>query len=316
MYELYRKEVADHLDSLRFLIIFIMAMLLAGVSLYGALGGLNSAIENSYVSRFIFLRLFVTSSGSIPSFAGLVSLAGPLFGLIFGFDAINSERNAGTLNRLLAQPIHRDDVINGKFLAGVTVIAIIVIGMVLLVCGVGLFQTGIPPSGEEVMRILVFTFFTIIYIAFWLGLAILLSVVSRHVATSVLSVIAVWLVLALFFSLIASGLAGALHPAAFLYYPDITTETVAYYDFQQAFSRISPSYLYSEAIGTMLDPSVNALDFISIYERAVIGVPDSVLPLGQSLLMVWPHLIGIIAEMVAVFVISYIVFMKQEIRGN
>ena len=315
MYQLYRKEVADHIDSIRFLIILVMALFLAGVSLYSALGGLQSAIESSAVSRFIFLRIFVTDNGSVPSFASLVAWAGPLFGLIFGFDAINSERNSGTLNRLLAQPIYRDDVINGKFLAGITVISLIVISMTLLICGVGLFQIGIPPTGEEVMRILVFVVFTIIYIAFWLGLAILLSVVCRHVATSVLSVVAVWLVFALFFSLIAGGIAGALYPTAFLYYPDITMDTVAYFDFQQEFNRISPSFMYSEAIGTILDPSINAMDFLSLYERQLIGVPDSVLPLGQSLLMVWPHLVGIIAEMVAVFVIAYIVFMKQEIRG-
>ena len=314
MYQLYRKEVADHIDSIRFLIIFVMALFLAGVSLYSALGGLRDAIDSSVVSRFIFLRLFVTSNGSVPSFAALVALAGPLFGLIFGFDAINSERNAGTLNRLLAQPIYRDDVINGKFLAGVTIIAVIVVSMVLLICGVGLFQTGIPPTGEEVMRILVFTLFTIVYIAFWLGLSILLSTVSRHVATSVLSVVAVWVIFAVFFQLIASGLAGALYPTAFSY-SDVTTETVAYFDFTQEFSRISPSYLYQEAIGTILDPSVNAMDFMSLYERSIIGVPDSVLRLGQSLLMVWPNLVGIIAEMVAVFTTSYIVFMKQEIRG-
>ena len=309
MYELYRKEVADHLDSLRFLIIFIMAMLLAGVSLYSALGGLRGVLDTNDGSTFVFLRLFVTSNGVIPSFASLISFVGPLIGLIFGFDAINSERSAGTLNRLLAQPIHRDDVINGKFLSGITVIVVIVISMALLICGVGLFQTGVPPSGEEIMRLLVFLFFTIVYIAFWLGLSILLSVVARHAATSVLSVVAVWLVFAFFISLIASGLAGGI-------YPLVDEEAlINYLNFQQEFSRISPTVLYSESIGTILDPTISALDITSLAERYYFGVVG-VLPLGQSLLMVWPHLVGMIAEMVAVFVISYIVFMKQEIRGN
>ena len=39
----------------------------------------------------------------------------------FGLDAVNSERAQGTLSRLLAQPIHRDDVINGKFAAGIAI---------------------------------------------------------------------------------------------------------------------------------------------------------------------------------------------------
>ena len=310
MYQLFRKELSDHLDSLRFIIIFIMALLLAGVSLYSALGGLGSAIEASATSHFIFLKLFTASNGSIPSLASFIMLIGPLIGLLLGFDAINSERSGGTLDRLLAQPIHRDDVINGKFLAGVAVIAIIITCMVLLVCGVGLFQIGVPPSGEEVVRLMAFLFFSIVYTSFWLGLAILLSIVSRHAATSALAVIAIWLVLTFFMTLITAGLASALFTG------DSLESAEGALVFQQQFSRISPSVLYGEAISTILDPTTRILGITSVvqYEQYSVAVAG-VLPLGQSLLLVWPHLIGIIAESLVVFVVSYIVFMKQEIRG-
>lgn len=308
MFALFRKELADHLDSLRFLIVFAMALLLAGVSLYSALGGLQSAVSTYDGSTFVFLRLFVVNNGSIPSFASFIALVGPIFGLILGFDAINSEKNAGTLNRLLAQPIYRDDVINGKFLAGVAVISITVISMALLVAGVGLFRSGIPPSGEEVVRLMVFLFFTIVYISFWLGLSILLSTVSRHAATSALVVVAIWLVFAFFISLIATGLASAI-------YPPVTDEMyIRSLEFQQEFSRISPSILFTEATGTILNPTTNTLSVLSMAEYYYTGVGGA-LPLGQSLLLVWPHLVGLLALTLAVFVASYIVFMKQEIRG-
>jgi len=310
MYVLFKKELSDHLDSLRFIIIFAMSLLLAGVSLYSALGGLPGAIEASSASHIVFLKLFVSSNGAIPSFASFIMLIGPLIGLLLGFDAINSERNGGTLDRLLAQPIHRDDVINGKFLAGVAIISIIIISMVLLVAGVGLFRIGIPPSGEEVVRLMAFTFFSIVYTCFWLGLAILLSIVTRHAATSALSSIAIWLIFAFFFSLIVTGLTGALFPL------DSAESLEGALSFQQSFSRISPSVLYTEAIGTILDPTTRVLGITSIvqYEQLSVAVAG-VLPLGQSLLLVWPHLVGLIAESLVIFVISYIVFMKQEIRG-
>jgi ABC-2 type transport system permease protein len=309
MYALFRKELADHFDSVRFIIIFAVALFLAGISLYGALGGLQDAVSTEDGSTFVFLRLFTVSSGSIPSFASFIMLVGPLFGLILGFDSINGERNAGTLNRLLAQPIHRDDVINGKFLAGFTVVSIIVVSMALLVSGVGLLRMGIPPNGEEVVRLIVFLFFSIVYISFWLGLAILLSVVTRHAATSVLSVVAVWLIFALFISLIASGLAGVL-------YPPVTNELyIKSLEFQEQFSRISPSVLFSEATTTILNPTTRSLSIISLAEAYYSGGVAGVLPLGQSLLLVWPHLIGMLAQTLAAFVISYIIFMKQEIRG-
>ena len=310
MYVLFRKEVSDHLDSLRFLIIFVMAMLLAGVSLYSALGGLNDAIAASPVSSNVFLRLFTTSNGSIPSFASFIMLIGPLIGLLLGFDAVNGERNGGTLDRLLAQPIYRDDVINGKFLAGVVVIAVTVVSMVVLVAGVGLFNMGVPPSGEEIVRLMAFTFFSIVYISFWLGLAILLSILTRHAATAALSVIAIWLIFTFFMTLITAGLAGAFFSA------DTLESTERALAFQQEFSRISPSVLFSEATGTILDPSVRTLGITTFvqYEQLYAAVAG-ILPLGQSLLLVWPHLVGIIAESLVIFVISYIVFMKQEIRG-
>ena len=311
MLALFRKELADHFDSLRFLIIFIMAMLLAGVSLYNALGGLQGALAEPDGSTFVFLRLFTTGNGSIPTFASFIVLVGPLIGLILGFDAINSEKNGGTLERLLSQPIHRDSVINGKFLAGVTVIALTVVSMALLVCGVGLLRIGVPPTGEEVVRLMVFIFFAIVYISFWLGLSILFSVISRHAATAALSVIAIWLVFALFMSLIVNGLAIA------IYHPETYEEAENFLLFQQQFSRISPSYLFSETIGTILDPTTRTLGITSAadYELNLSGALVGVLPLGQSLLLVWPHLVGMLAETLVTFVISYIIFMKQEIRG-
>jgi ABC-2 type transport system permease protein len=309
MFALFRKELADHLDSLRFLIVFAMALLLAGVSLYSALGGLRDAIDSFDGSSFVFLRLFVVGNGSIPSFASFIMLVGPLFGLILGFDAINGEKNAGTLNRLLAQPIHRDAVINGKFLAGVVVISIIILSMALMVAGVGLLRTGIPPNGEEVFRLMVFLFFAIVYVSFWMGLAILFSVLTRHVATSVLSVVGVWLIFAIFFGLIVQGLTTAI-------YPPVSEEMlVRAVDFQQQFMRISPSQLFTEATGTILDPTRNTLSYLSLIEHYYSGGVTGMLPLGQSLLLVWPHLIGLLALTLASFVASYIVFMKQEIRG-
>ena len=49
---------------------------------------------------------------------GFLAYVAPLLGLAFAFDAINGERAEGTLPRLLSQPIHRDDVVNGKFAPG------------------------------------------------------------------------------------------------------------------------------------------------------------------------------------------------------
>jgi len=39
------------------------------------------------------------------------------------------------------------------------------------------------------------------------------------------------------------------------------------------------------------------------------------LPLGQSLLVIWPQLTGLIAVTILLFAVSYILFQRQEIRA-
>src|SRR5690606_29186246 len=112
--------------------------------------------------------------------------------------AINSEFNGRTLSRILSQPIHRDFLLNAKFTGALTVIGVLFTALILLTTGVGIMLVGFPPSGLEVTRIILFTLLTIVYIAFWLNLAILSSVWFKHTATSALVVIAVWLFFTMF----------------------------------------------------------------------------------------------------------------------
>ena len=98
-------------------------------------------------SPAVFLALFVVGSQSVGGVTtvAFAALLVPLVGIAFGFDGINSERSQGTLSRLLAQPIHRDDVVNGKFAAGIAVIAVMLGALVVLVTALGIVRLGIIP---------------------------------------------------------------------------------------------------------------------------------------------------------------------------
>ena len=41
----------------------------------------------------------------------------------------------------------------------------------------------------------------------------------------------------------------------------------------------------------------------------------SSLTVSQSLLLVWPQMVGMIAAMVVIFAVAYIAFMQQEVRA-
>ena len=306
---LYRKEMADHIRSRRFLIVLLLIALTSFAGIYGALTNLSAAVAED--KNFIFLKLFTLSGNSIPSFASFIGLLGPFVGLTLGFDAINSERTEGTLNRLAAQPIYRDAIINGKFMAGATIIFIMVFAMGILTGAAGFLVTGIFPQVEEIGRLFVFLVFTSVYICFWLALSILFSVVCRHAATSAMLGIAMWIFFALFMTLVVNVVTEVLYPSSQL---STVGQIADYYECQMNLNRLSPYYLYSEAVSTIMNPAIRSMNVIMPEQLS--GAIAGYLSLGQSLLLVWPHMTGLLAATAVIFAASYISFMRREIRSR
>lgn len=305
------KELADHLLSVRFAVLLVLLALAAAGSVYAAAGEIRNVAEQASGTPALFLRLFTESSGRLPSFLTLVGFLAPLLGIAFAFDSVNGERAQGTLPRLLAQPIHRDDVINGKFAAGLAVIALVLTSLTVLIAGVGILRLGVVPSFSQMVRLLVWLLVTIVYVGFWLGLATLCSIAMRRAATSALVAIATWLVLALFASLLVGLVADAIAPVSADSPPEdlIRNRTI-----EQRLGRVSPAILYEEATVVLLNPTARTVGFLFLeqLDRAVLG---SELSLEQSLLLAWPQTVALVALTLAVFAAAYVVFMRQEIRA-
>ncbi len=321
MSALYRKEMADHISSKRFVIILAVMAALTVASVYGSMTGIRSELADSGSSMDLsnlFLRLYTTSGGSIPSYMSLIALIGPFIGIILGFDAINSERNSGTLNRLVAQPIYRDSIIIGKFLASATLIGVLVLCSGITVGTAGFLFSGIRPSGEAVMRVLIYLLYTVVYICFWQLMALLFSVFTRYAATSALLSIALWLFFAIFVGLLAGVIANGVYPVNTDY--EQSVNMIHYYNLNLGLNRVSPYYLYSEASTLIMDPARSTMGYsyaqiIDAY-TGFLKQGRSYLSLGQSLLLVWPHLVGLIALCFFAFETAYVGFMRQEVRGN
>jgi len=313
MLAVFRKELADHLASKRFFIFFFVILLLAALAIRGVAQTIMEALTEE--TEFVFLTIFTTSGEALPlPLLFILAFLIPIISIVLGFDAINSERNSGNLSRLLSQPIYRDAVINGKFLAGLAVLAIIIVSVLAIVAGLGLRIVGVPPSSEEVLRLIVFALISIIYGAFWLALAVLFSILFRSSTTTILASIGLWLFLFLFMGVIAGAIASAVVPLD----ASSTVEMLArHFEVSGAISRISPTTLYQEATTALLTPergSVNpALVAIS---RELLGRMESPLPFNQSLLLVWPQVVSMIALAAICFAVSYIRFMREEIRAT
>lgn len=283
---LYRKELIDHIRSKRFLIILFLVAVTGIASIYSAGYGIYSAVKGDE-NDFVFLRLFTSSGGSLPSFVSFMSFLGPLVGLSLGFDAINAERARGTLSRLLAQPIHRDTVINGKFLAGVSVIALMITSLGFAVGGLGIIMIGIPPTFEELMRILVYLIYTILYMSLWFAISLMFSLLFRQAATSALAGIALWLFLTIFIGILAGLVADGLFPIN----DRATIDTILRNQQTKLYiSRISPSQLYDEVTVTILNPGVRTVSPILI-DQLHGAIPGVMMTAAGPLLPTWNRIL-------------------------
>jgi ABC-2 type transport system permease protein len=304
------KELADHLSSARMLVLQLLIILTAFAALYGAIDQIR---QTTAEDPFVLLKLFTTSRSPLPSLYGILGFLIPLMAIGRGFDAINGEHNRRTLSRILSQPIYRDALLAGKFLAGLATLAISLLCLWLLVVGLGILFLGVPPNGEEIARSLVFLLITLAYAGTWLALALLLSIVFRSAATAALVALGLWLFLTLLWPMLAPGFAGLIAP------PDPRYELLGLpspdtIEWQQVLLRISPQNLFDGAAISLLAPDTraNGTIYLSQLQGAVIGSP---LPLTESLAIAWPQAVALIAGVIVLFVAGYVVFQRQEVRA-
>jgi ABC-2 type transport system permease protein len=309
-----RKELADQFSSYRFSILFALIAMVSLITTYMVGTGLREELSGVAKPQFVFLMLF-TSTGPLFSLVQFVAFFGPLIGLVLGFDAINRERSSGTLSKLASQPIYRDAIINGKFLAGVIVIFIMLASILLVVSGLGLKVIGVVPGVEEVWRLFIYLVISVFYISFWLGISILFSILFRGIATSALATLAVWIFFSFFVSMGASVVANAVVPGAKAEDQELFMKRIR---IERGVSLASPMQLYNDSTAIIIDPmrkTTQSLVLMGPIERLSSARFQRPLALSQSIYVVIPHIISLIAISVIFFAISYAVFMRQEIRS-
>jgi ABC-2 type transport system permease protein len=281
---------------------------LTGIAaVYAALGSLRERVGED---PFIFLHVFTVARDPLPSFLGFLGFLIPIVAIALGFDTVNGEFNRRTMSRILAQPIYRDALLLGKFLAGVATLAVVLLALWLFVTGLGILMLGLPPSGEEVARGLAFLVCCIAYGSVWFALAMTFSVVFRSPATAALSALALWLMLAFFWQMIVPLAA----PVVAWADPDDPLSQLRTINASLALGRLSPNTLFAEVSMALLNPATRSLGpvFMGQLHGAIVGAP---LPFEQSALLVWPQITALAAAVVVLFTLAYVIFQRQEVRA-
>jgi ABC-2 type transport system permease protein len=311
----FLKEYADHLGSARMRVLEWLVVL-SGIGVVAV--AIISLRETVTRDQFLFLSLFLyqREDSAVPSLLGLLSILIPLVAIGLGFDAINSEFNRRTMSRILAQPIYRDALLLGKFLAGLCTLATGLTALWLLVVGSALLTMGVPPSGEEVARSLAFLLIAIAFAGVWLAIAMLFSVIFRSAATSALCALGLWL----FMTLVWPILVPVLVPIFAT--PDPIAARVglpsdSQVDWFLGLSRLSPGSLFGDASLAVLqpDPNMTRIPTIGMLGQIQGMVRGGALPLNESLMLAWPQITALIAAVIVVFAITYVVFQRQEVRA-
>lgn len=292
-FKIIKKELSDHFSSQRIAIIIFLVAVIGFTMAYSSVLGIVLEYKRT-LGESLFLKLFTTQQGSIPSFQGFLAYFGPLIGFILVFDAINREESNGTLGLLLSQPIHRDALINGKFGAVILTISFLLLSVFSLIISIGIARLGALPTIEEILRITSFLFISIIYLSTWASTGILFSILFQREGTSALASIATWL----FFSIFVYMIPGL--------NISVGISSIGFW--------FSPSTIYTQASSVMLYPTLRILGPIS-YEEIVSMLPTP-LPFTESVLLIWPHMTYLLSTMLILFIISYVKFMRREIRST
>jgi hypothetical protein len=120
-----------------------------------------------------------------------------LLGILLGFDAVNGEKERGTLRQILANPVRRGDVLLAKWLAGTLVLAATVaVGLLAAALLVAFRAPGVftPADG---LSLAAAGAIAVLYAAVFFTIGLLASTVARVSSVSVLLALFAWVVFVL-----------------------------------------------------------------------------------------------------------------------
>ena len=314
-----KKEFLDIVGEKKFLLIFGTLFIVVLVSTFQ--GGLNYSSSQSSAGTIPRqgeeqgvpgeFRVIGSAQGLSTALSSMVtnfSLVGGVLAIEISFDTINMERQRGSLQTLLSYPIYRDTIIYGKYLGGL--IAVTIVSVVTFLAGVGVFisVTGLPITADTAMRLLLFFGVTLIYMALFLAVGLLLSIVLPEPSTSLLASMIVWLASIQLIPNIGYAIGQILYPVRMSFAegtPSFSMPT-GFQAIRAVISSLSPSTTYENIISSILTSSRLAF---SSGSATVVSID-----LGQALLQSLPSLIYFVGLLVAIFAAAYVVFMRQEIR--
>lgn len=301
-----RKEVLENLKSLRYwglIGLFVLLFVATSAAVGSAMRGLR--IPGLELGRG---RLVVQLVGSLSS---AMSYVAPLLGIALGFSAIAAEREKGTIRLVLARPVYRDQVLNGKILAATILIVIAVLVSTALSLPISVVLHGVTVTADDLSRLMLSLIPSILLALAYYALSLFISVLSDRSSRAFLYCILAWILFTFILPIVASMIAlSVLGPPPAISFnmtrggqlpPQLR-------DYYRKAEEITSSVL-------IISPNDRYSTFVNALFTRRSPQTTSYVDLGSIIATRWVDL-AVLAAYVAVFtLLSYIFFVRrQEVR--
>ena len=228
------KEFRDCFSSKRFLIIFVILLLLSFYGVYTGIDNYNQRLEQYNNDQQTATSLYnppalISMPSILEVFSSMViffAYLGMILGAAMGFDLISGEKEEGSLKFLITSPIYRDAIINGKTIGAIASLAVVLAATFLIAIAIMMFK-GVVPGLDDMARIVVFFIFSLLYCMVFFAIAMMMSTITRSASMSVICTVGLVVVLILFSILspiastfIANAIVGPAPPISY-----VTTNT-------------------------------------------------------------------------------------------
>ncbi|MDI9395249.1 MAG: ABC transporter permease [Euryarchaeota archaeon] len=288
-----QKEFADNIWSPRFAILILaFTTIVFSISYNSGIGPEGNSIFRGYLDISQIVSLFL-----------------PFMGIALGFDAINKERESGSLNVLLTHPIYRDNIIAGKTLGAMVTLILVVFISIFTVLGTILLASGTELSSPILNRLLIFAILTYLYLSIFLSLGILSSIVTKNATKSLVYNIAIWVVLCIVFGMICATTASILTE----HKPLDLSDNERFLRLNTDIQKLTPAHHYAMAVSGR--PSLSWSGVSS--ERAnVKGIFDMEYTLGQWWSELWINVLILIIAPIFLIIVAFTTFLRQDVSKD
>jgi ABC-2 type transport system permease protein len=215
-----RKEFSDQITSRRFIIILALFLAISAIGIHTGIDNYNNLLD-SYNQQLQYMQ---DSEGPYagwmpekPSImlvfnammSYMVSL-GSVLAIATGFDLVSREKETRSLKTLLAHPVYRDEIINGKALGGIAALGFAMV-LALAISLAMLLLFSIVPTVEEFGAILVFGMVSLLFLLGYFAVALTMSTAARESGSALIYTLVIFVVVSSLIPVLGMAKIGRAH---------------------------------------------------------------------------------------------------------